>query len=313
MKGIELAEKYFNECGKPMLEKEFADILPLLACGIAGEGSECFGFDDDISKDHDFEAGFCIFLPGEEKVDRRAAFLLERAYAKLPKEFEGIARPMLAPVGGARKGVIHTGDFFLEKVGSASGDLTPKEWLSLPEQSLAEATNGKVFFDNLGEFTKIRKKLEYFPEDVRLKKLSGNLLIMAQSGQYNYKRLLDHGEPAAAQLAVYEFVNHAMAAIFLLNRVYMPYYKWGFRALRRLPKLSLEAEIMEYLLTTDNSSDLAEEKYYAIEGIAADIIDELAEQNITKAICGDLQKHAYSVNDCIEDGEIRNLHILAAI
>ena len=313
MKGIELSERYFNEFGKPMLQKEFPDLMPMLACGIAGEGSECFGFDDDISKDHDFEAGFCIFLPGEEKVDRRAAFLLERAYTKLPKEFEGIARPKLAPVGGARRGVIRTDEFFLGKIGSANGDLKLKDWLSLPEQSLAEATNGKIFFDNLGEFTQIRKKLSYFPEDVRLKKLAGSLLIMAQSGQYNYKRLLDHGEPAAAQLAVFEFVNHAMAAIFLLNRVYMPYYKWSFRSLRQLPKLSLEAEIMEYLLTTDNSSDLAEEKYYAIEGIAADIIDELAEQNITEAICGDLEKHAYSVNDGIKDDEIRNMHILAAV
>ena len=89
MKGIELAEKYFNEFGKPMLENDFPELLPKIACGIIGEGSECFGFDDDISRDHDFEAGFCIFLPGEDIVDRRNAFLLERAYAKLPKEFEG--------------------------------------------------------------------------------------------------------------------------------------------------------------------------------------------------------------------------------
>ena len=38
-----------------------------------------------------------------------------------------------------------------------------------------------------------------------------------------------------------------------------------------------------------------------------------AEQKLTEAICGDLEKHAYSVNDGIEDAEIRNLHILAAI
>ena len=288
MKGIELSRKYFNEFGKPMLESEFSDILPYLACGIAGGGSECFGFDDSVSTDHDFEAGFCIFLPGEDVIDRRTAFLLERAYSKLPKEFEGVKRPMLNPVGGARKGIIRTDEFFSEKIGSNNGELNLKEWLTVPEQSLAEATNGEIFFDNYGEFSAIRGKIKYFPDDVRLKKLAGNLLIMAQSGQYNFKRCIDHGEPAAAQLAVFEFVNHAMSAIFLLNRVYMPYYKWGFRALRNLPKLSIEAEIMEYLITTDNSPDMAEEKYYAIEGIAADIIDELAEQKLTEAICGDL-------------------------
>ena len=58
---------------------------------------------------------------------------------------------------------------------------------------------------------------------------------------------------------------------------------------------------------------MAEAKYDAIEGIAADVIDELIDQGVTRANCGDLEKHAYSVNDQIEDGEIRNLHILASI
>ena len=313
MKGIELAERFYNEYGKPMLESGFPDILCKLACGIAGSGSECFGFDDEISTDHDFEAGFCIFLPDENIIDRRTAFLLERAYAKLPKEFEGVKKGMLSPVGGARRGVIRLSEFFSEKTGSADGTLTLNDWLTLPEQSLAEATNGKIFFDNYGELTKIRENLAYFPEDIRLKKLAGNLLLMAQSGQYNYKRSVDRGELAAAQLAVFEFVRHAISAIFLLNRVYQPYYKWSFKALRALPKLSIEAEIMEYLITTDNSPELAEEKYYAIEGVAADIIDELINQDLTDANCGDLEKHAYSVNDGICDPNLRNLHVLSAV
>ena len=313
MKGIELSRAFFEEYGRPMLENEFSDILPLLAVGLFGSGSECFGFDDEISTDHDFEPSFCIFLPDEQTLDRRTAFLLERAYAKLPKEFEGFKRNMLSPVGGARHGVLRTGEFFKEKIGNETGKLTAKEWLTLPEQALAEATNGEVFFDNFGEVSSIRENLKAFPEDIRLKKLAGNLLITAQAGQYNYKRCIDHGETAAAQLAVNEFVKSAMSVIFLLNNKYQPYYKWSFRALRNLPKLSLEAEMFEYLLTTNNDGEMAEEKYYAIEGIAADIIDELAEQGLTKAICGDLEKHAYSVNDSISDAGIRNMHILAAI
>ena len=313
MKGIELSRAFFEECGKPMLENDFTDILPYLAVGLFGSGSECFGFDDDISTDHDFEPGFCIFLPDEDVIDRKAAFQLERAYAKLPKEFMGFKRAMLAPVGGARHGVLRTSEFFEEKIGSKTGELTVSEWLSLPEQALAEATNGEIFFDNFGEVTKIRENLKKYPADVRLKKLAGNLLLMAQSGQYNYKRCIDHGETAAAQMAVFEFVKSAMQVIFLLNNTYQPYYKWGFRALRALPKLSLDAEIMEFLLTSSNDGEMAEEKYYSIEGIAADVIDELAEQELTSAICGDLEKHAYSVNDKIADASIRNLHILAAI
>ncbi len=313
MNGLELSKAFFEEYGMPMLEAEFSDLMPFLCAGLFGSGSECFGFDDKVSTDHDFEPGFCLFLPDESVVDRRQAFLLERAYAKLPKEIMGFRRSLLSPVGGARRGVLRTGEFFLEKIGSESGALSAQQWLTLPEQALAEATNGEVFFDNYGEVTKIRAALSCYPEDIRRKKLAGNLLLMAQSGQYNYKRCIDHGEAAAAQLAVNEFVSSAMAVIFLLNNNYKPYYKWSFRALRSLPKLSLEAEIMEYLLTTNNDAEMAEEKYYAIEGVAADVIDELAEQGLTKAICGDLEKHAYSVNDGIADAELRNLHILAAI
>ena len=43
------------------------------------------------------------------------------------------------------------------------------------------------------------------------------------------------------------------------------------------------------------------------------MIDELQRQELTKAICGDLEKHAYSVNDGITDAQIRNLHILAGV
>ena len=295
----------------PMLREQFAALLPHLAAGLLGSGSECFGFDDAVSRDHDFEPGFCIFLPGEDVVDRRAGFQLERAYAKLPREFEGVSRPMLLPVGGARRGVLRTGEFFTEKVGAPDGALTLGQWLSLPEQALAEATNGEVYFDNAGELSAIRERLAYFPEDVRLKRLAGHLLLMAQSGQYNYARCLAHGEPAAAQMAVGEFVKSALSAVFLLNRRYQPYYKWSFRALRGLPLLSELAAPLEALLTTDNAAPA--EKSDTIERVAAAVIDALQAQDLTQAVCGDLEKHAYSVNDRVSDGDLRNAHVLAAV
>lgn len=313
MKGIEISRKYYETCAKPVLETDFADIMPNIAVALCGSGSECLGFDDVVSRDHDFEPGFCIFLPGEDIIDRQAAFKLERAYAKLPKEFEGLKRSMMSPVGGNRHGVIRLADFLNDKIGSSDGSLSTEGWLKIPEYSLLEVTNGEVFYDGDGTFTKIRETLSQMPEDVFKKRLAGNLLIMAQSGQYNYTRCISHGETAAAQLSIFEFANAAINAIFLLNGKYRPFYKWCFKALRNLPLMGDFGDTFEFLLTTENDKATAETKYEIIEDVAMRIIDELQNRNLTDAICGDLEKHAYSVNDKIEDAAIRNLHIMYCV
>ena len=312
MKGLELSRAYYETCGRPVLERDFADLLPYVAVGLVGSGSECYGFDDQVSTDHDFEPGFCLFLPGEDVVDRRQAFQLERAYAKLPNEFEGVSRQRISPVGGSRHGVLRTADFYTAAVGSPTGDLSLDAWLHIPDYALAEAVNGEVFFDGYGEFSRIRETLRQMPPDVRLKRLAGQLLIMAQSGQYNFTRCFRHGEPAAAQLACVEFVQATMKAVFLLHGRYLPYYKWSFRALRDLdPDL---AETLASLLSGDIADPAtAEQKYDTIESIATKVITMLQEQELTKAICGDLEKHAYSVNDSIRDSTVRNLHILTSV
>ena len=312
-KGLAISREYYETFGKPMLDDQFPEIKDRIAVGLCGAGSECFGFDDEVSRDHDFEPGFCIFLPGEDVIDRRTAFLLERAYAKLPREFAGLMRSLMGPVGGTRRGVMRADDFFIEKCGTPDGILTIGQWLRTPEQSLAEATNGEIFSDPSGLVTAVRDRLTYLPEDIRRKKLAGHLLLMAQAGQYNYRRCLSHGETGAAQLAVARFVQSALSAIFLLNRTYEPYYKWSFRALRGLPLLNDLAVPLEDLLTTDNESDIAGDKYNTIEAVAAQIVAELLDQELTKASCGDLEKHAYSVNDGIGDADVRNLHILEAV
>lgn len=313
MKGLELARAYYEAHGAPMLKAQFPHLLPHIAAGLFGSGSECFGYDDDISRDHDFEPGFMLLLPGEDVVSRRDAFLLERAYAALPRDFMGLRRGLMRPVGGPRRGVLRAAEFFSDKVGSPDGVLTVGQWLSLPEYALAEAVNGAVFFDGPGAVTAVRRGLACYPEDIRKKRLAGSLLLMAQSGQYNYPRCLAHGEKGAAQLAAAEYVQSCMAAVFLLNGVYRPYYKWAFRAMRALPELSLLAEVMEYLLTTDNEAPQAEEKRRAIEGTAADVIAELRRQGLSALDGDDLEAHAYAVNDAIGDGDIRNMHILAAV
>lgn len=313
MQGIELARAYYEEWGRPMLEERFPHLLPLIAVGLVGSGSECLGYDDEISRDHDFEPGFCIFLPGEESVSRRDAFLLERAYGKLPNTFRGYIRSPLSPVGGNRHGVILLSEFLSAKTGDPDGELSATDWFRIPEQTLAEVTGGTLFFDGSGEFTAVRQKLQYLPEEVRRKKLAGQLLIMGQAGQYNYSRCIRRGDTGAAQLAAVEFAKAAIHGFFLLHRVYLPYYKWQFRALRDLPLSGDPARSLERIISTGNDPVTAKEKQGAMEEICSAVIRELRKQGLSNYPGDETEGHAYAVNDSIRDGTLRNLHILCGI
>ena len=309
MKGLELSRKFYEQFGKPMLENEFGEIEKLLAVGLVGSGSECLGYDDQTSQDHDFEAGFCIFLPDE--VDERTEFLLERAYSRLPDEFMGFKKAKLNPVGGNRHGVLRISKFLKSKIGTENGQLSEVDFFFIEEQYLLEVTNGELFCDNLGLISEVRKNLEYLPEDVRLKKLAGNLVLMAQSGQYNYLRCIKRGDTAAAQLSVCEFVNSALKTVYLLNKKYLPYYKWIFRGLKEMPILAELYPDLEYLVSSSN--DEPEKKQKMIESVCKKISDELVNQGLTKLLTSELEPQAYNVNDKIKDPEIRNLSVLYGV
>ena len=313
MQGLELAKAYYEEYGAPMLHEQFPEWEHLIAAGLCGSGSECFGYDDEVSQDHDFEAGFCLFLPGEDAIDRQTAFRLERAYAKLPKEFRGFKKSLLSPSGGNRHGVLRMDEFFLSKTGDPEGKLSGYDWFRVPESSILEAVNGEIWRDDAGVFSARRRALREMPEDVRLKKLAGELATMAQAGQYNYLRCLDHGEEGAAQLAAITFAQAAIHAVFLLNRALMPYYKWQFRALRELPKLSELAPLLYRLISSGNTAAEMMDKYAAIENAASAVTHELQAQDITEASCGDLSKHANSVNDHVADPALRNEDIFFGV
>lgn len=314
MRGMELAKAYWESFGRGMLDGDFPEIAGRVAVGLCGSGSECLGYDDEVSRDHDFEPGFCIFLPGEEEVDRRDAFRLERAYAALPKEFMGFVRARMSPVGGNRHGVLRAADFLREKTGTPDGCLCPRDWLRIPEQSLLEAAGGEIWRDDSGFFTSVRERLSRMPEDIRLRKLSGELLLMNQSGQYNYRRCLDHGEPGAAMLAAAEFVRAAVHVLLLLDGRLMPYYKWCFRALRAGgEKRTEQAERLERILYGGSDEESVLDREVLMADLAQDVAEELQERELTDASCCDLEQHAYSVENRIRDAEIRNMHILAGV
>ena len=311
MNGIEISRRFFEEYGLPMLSA-FPEVRGLVSAALTGSGSECYGYDDDLSRDHDFEPGFCLFLPGEETVDRRTAFLLERAYAKLPQSFLGLQRSRMNPAGGNRHGVLRIADYYEQLLGSGDGTLSWQQWLSLPSYRLAEAVNGEVFYDPSGALTSVRERIRNCPEDILRKKLAGSLAVMAQAGPYNFSRCLKHGEPAAAQLAAHVFVQQTLQTVFLLNGRYCPFYKWAFRAFRELPELSGLESGLSFLLSGDNADpETALEKTETIERVCAAVADALRAKGYSDRPDADLEKHALRVNEGVRDAVVRNLHIMA--
>jgi len=64
MKGLELCEGYFREEGPPVLKREFGELFDRMAIGLVGDGSECYGYDDEISGITTGDWVFAYGLPG---------------------------------------------------------------------------------------------------------------------------------------------------------------------------------------------------------------------------------------------------------
>lgn len=241
--GLKLARAYWNEYGKPLIVERYPEYQGRIAAGLVGHGSECYGFDDELSHDHDFGPGFCLWLTDEDyaAIGER----LQADYESLPDTFMGFgpkSQTARAQGAGRRVGVFRIGDFFESITGyrQAPPADRPHEWLMLDEPTLAAATNGEVFADPLGAFSKTRQGFKLMPEDVRLSLISRRLGMIAQAGQYNLPRMLQRGDGAAAWCAINEFAEAVASLVFLINTPvsagYMPYYKWRFAALRRLSR-----------------------------------------------------------------------------
>ena len=309
MNGLELAKSYYETYGREMISANFSDIENRIAIGLVGEGSECLGFDDSISLDHDYEPGFCMFLTDEDEAVY--GFKLQRAYNTLPKEFNGFKRNLVNPVGGARHGVFSISGFYSKYLGYNNVPDTIEKWLYTMPSMFLNVTNGNVFRDDLGEFSNIRNAIaQGYPEDIRLKKIAANTIFAAQSGQYNYARLLKRQDVGGCILCLNEFVKRIISIVYLLNNKYEPFYKWAFRGLMELKILN---NIGNDLLALDYSIISKDENYNLnlIEEISSKVINEFNNQKITNATCNNLDTHAYSITDHIKNIDLRNANIMA--
>lgn len=323
IKGLELSERFYDEAVKPMLTERFPKLRGAWAAGLVGHGSECYGYDDGLSADHDYGADVCIWLTKKDYENdapamRKAYEDARRTWAKTAEERYGISQRNQTAQGAGRIGILEIRTFYYGLLGTDRVPKTNKEWLALPEERLAAATNGRVFEDPAGEFNAVREGLlAYYPEDVRKKKMAARAAVMAQSGQYNYARCMRRGEYLAAELALSEFVRAACSMVYLINRKYCPFYKWMHRGLKDMTVLSeigdmlmLLTDVMDSKQKWQSGEAQADGRLLIIEAVCQVIGQELHAQGFTTTEDTYMEAHAGELMRGIGDEMLRNMHIL---
>ena len=66
MNVIDKNRRFYEDKVAKMIRDRFPEYEDRIAVGIAGEGSDCFGYEDEISRDHDFGTGVCLWLNDED-------------------------------------------------------------------------------------------------------------------------------------------------------------------------------------------------------------------------------------------------------
>lgn len=263
---LERSRIFYETYGKKMIHEKFPAYEEQIAVGLVGEGSDCFGFDDPISADHDYAAGFCMWLTQTDYEQIGSA--LQEEYEKLIAECaDGASVDYFLK---KRRGVFTVNDFYNQLLGTAYDyekaaecDLSEKMnkeaacsfcgengkkgtesqypggaagfWETVSFSQLAAAVNGMVFTDKAGIFSEVRKQLEsYYPDSVFRRLLAQGLHDFSQYAQSNYARMMARKDYVTAQLCVAKAIESTMDLVYLLTHTYAPYYKWKKKGLEKL-------------------------------------------------------------------------------
>ena len=298
MNCLELSKDFYYKVLEPRIVARCPHCLEKIAVGLFGNGSQCLGFDDEISRDHDWGLRVCILLNDEDYL--RLGSDLNKVIKESPSEYKGYETSweFIEPRGG----VLSISTWFkLLLVGNEIPE-SPVDWLPIPEYELIKATNGEIWHDPLGEVTKIRKYLSYYPEDIWKKRLASKVAEISQSSG-NFKRTFQRKDTVTASLALHYFVKEVMQIWFLLNRKYAPFYKWLYRRFLQLQRLPDGLTESISLLTGESPLSA---KAMSIDKIIDDVREALNELFPASVKCEWFFEIAYCINDSIKDSKIRD-------
>lgn len=258
MKGLELSKQFFLTC-RDEIRLAFPDLYERMAIGLIGHGSQCLGFDDPASQDHDWGPQFCVFLNKRDYLTDGAsvqAFLEET----LPNEFQGFKVTWDTRLPRERSGVLCTEDWFREQLGVPVPFSSMTDWLATSDPKLLWVTNGEIWHDPPGQVTKLRNDLSYYPPEVWLKRVVNKCLLVQILGPYQIGRAIEREEMLLPFMTRTYFIREVLHLVFLLNHQYAPFFKWLLRSFKQLPlTYGLTLPMVESLLREADPDKLLEQ------------------------------------------------------
>jgi hypothetical protein len=245
--GGELSGQFHADVVRPLLTR----VMPGLryAAGRLGSGSDVLGFDDQMSRDHDWGCRLTLLV---DEADRAAipqvSVLLER---ELPTSYRGF--PVRFPVtwdsSFTHKVEIATvAGFAASRLGvDPTSELSVADWLILTGQSVLEVTAGPVFADGTAELAQVRARLNWYPPDIeryvlaaRWKRVSREMPLVGRTAEY--------GDEIGSRMLSTRLADDLMLLAFTLSRQWAPYPKWRGTAFRALP---VAADLADLLTTAE--------------------------------------------------------------
>ncbi|MBP5261608.1 MAG: DUF4037 domain-containing protein [Clostridiales bacterium] len=305
---FEYSRTFYTDQVADMIHSRFPEYEDRIAVGIAGEGSDCFGYDDLMSRDHDFGTGVCLWITDSDMEE--FGRLLSIAYNELIDSQPG---NRLTDRLRARRGVMTVQDFYSNILGidcdTANCRITDEQWMKLDHACLATAVNGAVFRDDLGEFSRFRKLLkDYYPDKIWRRRIADELHRFSAALQVNYARCMTRGDRVAAELCRLEGIESAMQLFFLLKREYPPYYKWTYRRLAeidddgrfatlisRLSECGINREAWAGKEYSGDYLNLTDRTVFNTEEIAAHLVSMMRKMGLIDNSAPYLEKHVDEV------------------
>lgn len=242
--GAELSRSYFEHVVRPLVDAAWP-AMPYAAARL-GSGSEVLGLDDERSRDHDWGLRLELLVPADrvEAVDAHLAEHLPETFAGHPVRFATTWDPAVRH----RVEVSTVRELVVSRLGvDPAGPLTADEWLSLTGQAVLEVTAGEVFADRTGELGGIRRRMEWYPDDVWRHVVATDWARLAQELPF-VGRTGKRGDELGSRVVTARLARVAMHLGHLLDRRWPPYAKWLGTSFARLPRAAVASGPLESAL-----------------------------------------------------------------